>query len=255
MEKTINKNIDEVLFTQLKGIDFEYLVQLSGLIDDYTDENGADTLDEEMVRFDITLGAVVKSRMEELIHAEAKVKEIIAEDREEKQKVKYVKEAREYLESVSDDFDNKIVDRECLEIIERLKKTIYDFGSLEIQISVLKTLIETDIYKDEETVKRAKLAGFLASFEVVREVEQEELDKNREYINSTEIEDKDEIEALIDGYKLNANWDWCGWYMANKYGLAHIDEIYLVEYIEDNKMHLVFQDSNDFDISKPYCLD
>lgn len=174
MEKTINKNVDSTLFGQLKAINFEYLVQLNGLIGDYTENFGADCLDTEMVTFDITLNAVVKERIEELLHAEARVKEIIKEEREKEHTVKYVKEAREYLESLEDIFEGKIVDAECLEIIERLKKTIYDFGSLETQISVLKTLIETDIYKDEETVERAKLAGFLASFEVVREVEQEE---------------------------------------------------------------------------------
>jgi hypothetical protein len=230
------------------------LVQLSGILEEYEETNGVDTLDEEMVTFVITLHSAIKSRMEELLDAEAKVKEMVSE-KKETNTMKYAKEAREYLQTISDSFDNKIVDGECLEIIERLKKTIYDFGSLETQINVLKTLIETDIYRNEENVERAILAGFLASFEVVREVEQLELDKNREYINSTEIEDKDEIESLIDGYKLNANWDWCGWYMSNKFGLAHIDEVFLVEYIENEKMYLVFQDSNDFDCCKPYCLE
>ena len=256
MKKTINKNIDAKLFTQLKGIDFEYLVQLNGLIGDYTEANGADTLDEEMVTFDITLNSVVKERIEELLHAEERVKEIVSESREKEHTVKYVEEAREYLESLEELFEGKIVDAECLEIIERLKKTIYDFCSLETQTSVLKTLIETDIYKDEETVERAKLAGYLAMWEVIREVEQEQLDKNREYINSTEIEEtEEEIKEIIDGYKLNANWDWCGWYMSNKLGLAHLDELFLVEYIENDKMYLVFQDSNDFDCCKPYCLE
>lgn len=255
MVKTItNKNVDEVLFEQLKGINFEYLVQLNGLIEDYTDEFGADTLDKEMVTFDITLHNALKSRMEELLVAEKRVKEIVEEDREEKQKVKYVEEAREYLESISDDFDNKIVDGECLEIIERLKKTIYNFGSLETQINVLKTLLETDTYKDEETVERAILAGFLASLEVVREVEQKELDKNREYINAIKIEDTKEIGFLIDGYELNGNMNFTHWFMLNKYGLAHIDEVFLVEYIENERMNLVFQDGKDMDLSEPYCL-
>lgn len=254
MVKTVtNKNIDEVLFGQLKAIDFEYLVQLNGLIGDYTSEFGADVLDEELVTFDITLSNVIKERMNELLDAEKRVKEIIAEDREERQKVKYVKEARQYLESISDSFDNKIVDGECLEIIERLKETIYNFGSLETQINVLKTLIETDIYKDEETVERAKLAGFLASFEVVREVEQEELDKNREYINAINIEDTEEIKNLIDDYQLYTNF--IHWYMSNKFGLAHLGEdLFLVEYIENNVMHFVFQNSKDLDCSEPYCL-
>lgn len=259
MVKTVtNKNIDEVLFGQLKAIDFEYLVQLNGLIEDYTEEFGADCLDTEMVTFDITLNNVVKERIEELIHAEERVKEIVTEKREKEHTVKYVKEARKYLESLFGIFDGKIIDHECLDIIERLKKNMYDFGSLETQVDVLKTLVESNIEdidaKQKETTERAKLAMYLAMWEVVREVEQEKLDKNREYINSIGIDETKEIEALIDGYELNANWDWCGWYMSNKYGLAHIDEVFLSEYIEDEKMHFVFQDAQDFDLCEPYCL-
>lgn len=250
MVKTvINKNVDEVLFGQLKGINFEYLVQLSGIIEDHIDTNGADTLDEEMVTFDITLNAVVKTRMNELIHAEEKVKELLSQDNP----VKYVKEAREYLESLHDVFGWEKVDTECLDIVERLKKHIYELGSLETQVDVLKTLLITPI-EDTETTKRAKLAMYLAINEVVREVKQEELDKNREYINAIKIEDSKEIGFLIDGYELNGNMNFTHWFMLNKYGLAHIDEIFLSEYIEDERMHLVFQGANDLDLSEPYCL-
>lgn len=256
MVKTVtNKNIDKVLFGQLKGIDFEYLVQLNGLIGDYTDTNGSDCLDSELVTFDITLNSVVKQRMEELLNAEQRVKEIISESRETNTKVKYVKEAKKYLESLNDMFNGKIVDHECLEIIERLKGTIYEFGSLKTSVDVLNTLLTTDIYKDNENVERAILANYLACWEVIREVEQEELDKNREYINAIGIDETKEIEALIDGYELSANWDWYAWYMGSKLGLSHIDELFLVEYIENDKMHLVFQDGQDFDLCKPFILE
>lgn len=114
----ITKNIDATLFTQLKQVDFGYLVQLNGLIGDYVEINGADCLDSELVIFDITLNNVVKERIEELIHAEEGVKEIGAEERETNTKVSYVKEAREYLESLFGMFNGKIIDHKCLEIIE-----------------------------------------------------------------------------------------------------------------------------------------
>ncbi|NSB17456.1 hypothetical protein [Clostridium beijerinckii] len=254
MVKTVtNKNIDEVLFGQLKAINFEYLVQLNGLLEDYTFEFGADVLDEELVKFDITLNSVIRERIEELIEGEAKVKEIIAESRKEDNKVKYVKEAREYLESLHDIFGWEKADDECLDIVERLKKHIYELGSLETQVDVLKSLLITPI-EETETVKRAKLAGYLAINEVIRKVKQEELDKNREYINSIKIEDTEEIRFLIEGYELNGNMDFTHWFMLNKYGLAHINEVFLSEYIEDNVMHIVFQNSKDLDCSEPYCL-
>lgn len=254
MVKTVtNKNIDEVLFGQLKAIDFEYLVQLNGILEEYIDDNGADTLDEEMVTFDITLGSVLKSRMNELLDAEKRVKEIIAEDSDKDSKISYVKEARMYLESLEDSLDGRIVDSECLEIIERLKGTIYEFGTLETSIDVLKTLLTTDIYRDNKSVERAITSNYLACWEVVREVEQEELDKNREYINAINIEDTEEIKMLIDDYQLYTNF--IHWYMSNKFGLAHLGEdLFLSEYIEDERMHLVFQNSKDLDCSEPYCL-
>lgn len=257
MVKTTNKNVDEVLFKQLKCVDFEYLVQLNGLIGDYIDVNGADTLDEEMVTFDITLNAAIKERMNELLNAEKKVKEIIAEDREKDNKVKYVKEAREYLESLEDRLDGKTIDHECLEIIDRLKKNIYDFGTLETQTSVLKTLIETDTYKNEENVERAIIASHLAMWEVIKEVEQEELDKYREYINATSMEENDdEINRIIDDYNLNEDCNFCAWYMCNLLALAHVDELYLVEYIDNRNENLCFviQDGEDFDLCEPYCF-
>lgn len=76
-------------------------------------------------------------------------------------------------------------------------------------------------------------------------------------IDTIEIEDNknEEIGNVIDDYKLNDNWNFCGWYLANKFGLAHIDELFLVEYVENDEMYFVIQDSEDFDLCKPHCLD
>ncbi len=45
----INKNVDMELFRQLKGIDFEYLVQLSALIAENVETNGARELVESLI--------------------------------------------------------------------------------------------------------------------------------------------------------------------------------------------------------------
>lgn len=137
---------------------------------------------------------------------------------------------------------------------------MYDFGSLEIQVDVLKTLIDSNLEdmdaKQTETTNRAKLGMYMALWEVVREVEQEELDEGRECINAINIlEDEEEIKNIIDDYGLNADWNWCGWYISNKLGLSHIDELFLVEYIENEKMHFVIQDGQDFDLCEPYVLE
>lgn len=77
MENVKNKNVDEVLKGQLKEIDFEYLVQLSGIIEDKLDRDGGDSLEDEMVTFDITLHRVIKERCDEMIKAERSLKEFI----------------------------------------------------------------------------------------------------------------------------------------------------------------------------------
>lgn len=77
MEKVKNKNVDEVLFKQLKEIDFEYLVQLSGIIEDKLDRDGGDSLNDKMVTFDITLHSSMQERALEMINAERKLKDIL----------------------------------------------------------------------------------------------------------------------------------------------------------------------------------
>lgn len=77
MEKIKNNLVDEVLKGQLKEIDFEYLVQLSGIIEDKLDRDGGDSLEDEMVTFDITLHRAIKERCDEMIKAERSLKEFI----------------------------------------------------------------------------------------------------------------------------------------------------------------------------------
>lgn len=79
MEKTIEKEnlVDEVLFKQLKEVDFEYLVQLADIIEEKLDRDGGDCLSDEMVNFDITLHRAIKERCTEMIKAERTLKEYI----------------------------------------------------------------------------------------------------------------------------------------------------------------------------------
>ena len=103
MEKVKNNLVDEVLFKQLKEIDFEYLVQLSGIIEDKLDRDGGDSLEDEMVTFDITLHRVIKERALEMINAERKLKDRLKNEKLEDfdlEGVSTVKERRESLTKI-----------------------------------------------------------------------------------------------------------------------------------------------------------
>lgn len=81
MEKIKNNLVDEVLFKQLKEIDFEYLVQMADLIEDKLDRDGGDSLNDKMVTFDITLHSAIKERALEMINAERKLKDILKNEK------------------------------------------------------------------------------------------------------------------------------------------------------------------------------
>ncbi|NFT91681.1 hypothetical protein FDF86_04525 [Clostridium botulinum] len=137
----INKNVDMELFEQLKAIDFEYLVQLSALIAENIETNGADCLEEEMQVFDITLDNVIKERIYELCNAEKKVKEILNEDvsndhelikeiNEEDRSYYTSLEATNYISYISNEFDVREVIRQTKYIADVVVKNNLDINDL-----------------------------------------------------------------------------------------------------------------------------
>lgn len=133
-----NKNIDIELFRQLKGIDFEYLVQLSALIAENIENNGADCLEEEMQVFDTTLDNVIKERIYELCNSEKKVKELLENDNNELD-IEFENEARELVTSLVQIFNRKIIEGDVLECSDRITEQILDLKSFEFSILAIET--------------------------------------------------------------------------------------------------------------------
>jgi len=65
------------LIDTLKKMDFEMLLDLSETMENMIEKDGADTLSDELVEFDIGLHKALKERCTELIDAEKQVKEIL----------------------------------------------------------------------------------------------------------------------------------------------------------------------------------
>ncbi|NFO41123.1 hypothetical protein FDB42_13665 [Clostridium botulinum] len=136
-----NKNVDMELFRQLKEIDFEYLVQLSALIAENVETNGADCLEEEMVRFDITLDNVIKERMDELINAEKQVKELLSDtvSNDNELDIEFENEARELVTSLVQNFNRKIIEGDVLDCSDRITEQILELKSFKFSILAIET--------------------------------------------------------------------------------------------------------------------
>ncbi|MCS6107936.1 hypothetical protein DWV12_11195 [Clostridium botulinum] len=193
MKTTTNKNMDMELFRQLKKIDFEYLVQLSALIAENVETNGADCLEEEMVTFDITLDNVIKERIRELCNSEKKVKEILSEDvsndhdlikeiNEEDRSYYTSLEAKNYISYISNEFDIREVIRQSKYIADVVVKNNLDINDLFV-VDFCDTnnnvyiILQND--EDEDVCKEALWIG-----KIVENKEELEFMGNRESIDT-----------------------------------------------------------------------
>ncbi len=189
--ETTNKNVDMELFRQLKGINFEYLVQLSALIAENVEINGADCLEEEMQVFDITLDNVIKERIRELCNSEKKVKEILSKDvsndheleiNEEDRNYYNSLEATNYISYLSREFDIREVIRQTKYIADVVVKNNLDINDLFV-VDFCDTnnnvyiILQND--EDEDVCKEALWIG-----KIVENKEELEFMGNRESIDT-----------------------------------------------------------------------
>ncbi len=189
--ETTNKNVDMELFRQLKGINFEYLVQLSALIAENVEINGADCLEEEMQVFDITLDNVIKERIRELCNSKKKVKEILSKDvsndheleiNEEDRNYYNSLEATNYISYLSREFDIREVIRQTKYIADVVVKNNLDINDLFV-VDFCDTnnnvyiILQND--EDEDVCKEALWIG-----KIVENKEELEFMGNRESIDT-----------------------------------------------------------------------
>ncbi|NFF80367.1 hypothetical protein FC764_03725 [Clostridium botulinum] len=141
MEKMINK---EMVANLKRDFDFETLVQLNGLIEDYKDlaeeYNEKIEFDYEMQVFDDSLSIAVKERMRELIDSEKKVKELSEDDStKDELDIKFADEARELVKSLVEKFNRKIIEGDVLECSDRVTEQILTLKSFEFSILAIET--------------------------------------------------------------------------------------------------------------------
>lgn len=69
---------DRNIIENLKNLDFEMLCAVADAIEEIENTDGADTLSDELVTFDINLHKAIKERVDELLFAEKMVKAILS---------------------------------------------------------------------------------------------------------------------------------------------------------------------------------
>ncbi|NFM10369.1 hypothetical protein FDC61_04575 [Clostridium botulinum] len=136
---------EEMVANLKKDFDFETLVQLSGLIEDYKDL--AEEYDEkieyeyEMQVFDDSLNRAVKERMDELINAEKFVNELLSDiiSNDNELDIEFENKARELVKSFNGKFNGKTIERDVLECSDRITKQILDLKSFKTSIDAIET--------------------------------------------------------------------------------------------------------------------
>ncbi|NFO30403.1 hypothetical protein FDB41_06765 [Clostridium botulinum] len=192
MKKMIN---EEMVANLKKDFDFETLIQLNGLINDYKDlaeeYNQKIEYEYEMQVFDDSLNRAVKERMDELINAEKQVKELLSdtvsneldiEINEEDRSYYTSLEATNYISYISNEFDIREVIRQSKYIADVVAKNNLDINDLFV-VDFCDT--KNNVYiilqneKDEDVCKEALWIG-----KIIENKEELEFMGNRESIDT-----------------------------------------------------------------------
>lgn len=252
MEK-MERKMDEKLFGQLKVVDFEYLVQLNGLLADHIEEQGEDSLSQEMEIFNTTLCKVVHTRCNELIGAEKKLKDILEKDEDE---IEYEDEARELVESLNKKYNGKIVENEVLEISDRLRESIFENKSFKSTLDAVKTIIqctENGTVEADETIENAIFASYIAIWDVLNWIVEKDWVCIEEFedVKEEDVEVKDFLLEFIINHKgldiVQSDVEWlvqCGF-----------DDIYVRELFDKEGQYcVILTDSNENRLTDLYYL-
>ncbi|NFS11566.1 hypothetical protein FDE77_09770 [Clostridium botulinum] len=200
--ETTNKNVDMELFRQLKGIDFEYLVQLSSIIAENVETNGTDCLEEEMVTFDITLDNVIKERIRELCNSEKKVKEILEKDVSNDLDIAFEDTAKELVQKFTKRYDGRIISSEQLECSNRLVEEILKSKSFKVNIDIIETAqqcLENNTLSNE-VVDDLIFKNYIAIWEVLNMIREKNWTNIEDFkiLNEEDIPVKDHLLEYIN---------------------------------------------------------
>ncbi|NFH99485.1 hypothetical protein FDB15_04020 [Clostridium botulinum] len=204
MKTMINK---EMVANLKKDFDFETLVQLNGLIEDYKDlaeeYNEKIEFDYEMQVFDDSLSVAVKERCGELINTEKQVRELLENDDNELD-IKFSDEAEKLVRELVQNFNGRTIEFDVLRASDRITKQILDLKSFKNSIEVIETAQRClkNRTVDEETADRLIFINYLSIWNVLNMINE----KDWEDIEDFEILYEEDIEVkeyLLDYIKCN----------------------------------------------------
>ncbi|NFG65900.1 hypothetical protein FDG50_11530 [Clostridium botulinum] len=134
---------EEMVANLKKDFDFETLVQLNELIEDYKDlaEEYNQKIEYEMQVFDDSLNRAVIERSQELINAEKKVKELLSDNisSDSELDIEYEDDARELVTSLVQNFNRKIIEGDVLDCSDRITEQILELKSFKFSILAIET--------------------------------------------------------------------------------------------------------------------
>ncbi|NFG25975.1 hypothetical protein FC777_02320 [Clostridium botulinum] len=136
---------EEMVANLKKDFDFETLIQLNALINDYKDlaeeYNQKIEYEYEMQVFDDSLNRAVKERCDELINAEKQVKELLSDtvSNDNELDIEFENEARELVESLIPVFNGKSISADVLDCSNRLVDQILELKSFKTSIDIIET--------------------------------------------------------------------------------------------------------------------
>ncbi|HBJ1649395.1 hypothetical protein [Clostridium botulinum] len=244
---------EEMVANLKRDFDFETLVQLNGLIEDYKDlaeeYNQKIEFDYEMQVFDDSLNRAVKERCDELINAEKKVKELSEDDStKDELDIKFADEARELVKSLVEKYNGKTIKSDVMKANDRITKQILDLKSFKNSIEVIETAQRClkNRTVDEETADKLIFINYLAIWDVLNMIREKDWTDIEDFkiLNEEDIPVKDHLLDYINSNienGLETDADTVEWLVQ-----CGFDDIY-VRFLEDENedIYLCLFDGNE----------
>ncbi len=249
----INK---EMVANLKRDFDFETLIQLNGLIEDYKDlaeeYNEKIEFDYEMQVFDDSLSIAVKERMRELIDSEKKVKELSEDDStKDELDIEYEDDARKIVESLVEKYNGKTIKSDVMKANDRITKQILDLKSFKNSIEVIETAQRClkNRTVDEEIADKLIFINYLAIWDVLNMIREKDWTDIEDFkiLNEEDIPVKDHLLDYIEN-GLETDADTVEWLC--QFGF---DDIY-VRFLEDkdDDIYLCLFDGNENRLTDVY---
>lgn len=241
----------------LEGLDANILFALKDVFANYVEETGEDFIEENEIKADAIITEAIKNRMDEMIKAEKKLKNLCESEDEAEEEYEYFEEAKEIQKKYGDIFNGRTLTSDQMECMKRVAEQIRDLHSFETSIDIIKTT--EDLMADGKfslTVGEDLIfKNYLAICEILNEIIE------KDWINIDEFEIAKEEDTPAEDFLLN-------YINANKENNLEPDvedikwltqygfkDTYVREMFDDkDNYYIILVDGNENRLTDCYCL-